>query len=137
RPGAPGASRCPPRFGGPVFRDRGSAARRESVTQAPAMWSIGLPIIDKLEDLFMASALQIDANRRNASRSTGPTTATGKATSSKNAVRHGLFSKDVLLHDERVEDFDAFREAFETCFAAVGPLEEFLVEGFIMGAWRL
>ncbi len=38
----------------------------------------------------MASHRQIEANRRNAKRSTGPKTAAGKTTSSRNALRHGL-----------------------------------------------
>ena len=38
----------------------------------------------------MASERQIVANRRNAQKSTGPTTGPGKERSSKNAYRHGL-----------------------------------------------
>jgi hypothetical protein len=38
----------------------------------------------------MTSERQIEANRKNARRSTGPKTATGKAKSSRNAFRHGL-----------------------------------------------
>ena len=38
----------------------------------------------------MISFKQIAANRRNASRSTGPITAQGKARASRNALRHGL-----------------------------------------------
>src|SRR5262245_13693746 len=38
----------------------------------------------------MASERQIAANRRNAARSTGPRTASGKVRSSKNALRHGF-----------------------------------------------
>jgi hypothetical protein len=38
-----------------------------------------------------ASVLKVEANRRNALKSTGPRTAQGKANSRKNAVKHGLF----------------------------------------------
>jgi hypothetical protein len=38
----------------------------------------------------MASEKQIAANRANAKKSTGPTTAAGKLKSSRNAYRHGL-----------------------------------------------
>ncbi|WP_409192579.1 hypothetical protein [Bradyrhizobium sp. RDM4] len=38
----------------------------------------------------MASKRQIEANRANARRSTGPKTLSGKAKSSRNALRHGL-----------------------------------------------
>lgn len=39
----------------------------------------------------MVSSRQIEANRHNAMRSTGPKTARGRATSSKNSRKHGLY----------------------------------------------
>jgi len=52
----------------------------------------------------MASKRQIEANRANAKRSTGPRTAAGKATSSQNARRHSLASvrKAMSENDERI-----------------------------------
>src|ERR1700738_339078 len=43
--------------------------------------------------LDMASERQITRNRRNANKSSGPRSAAGKKRASKNAYRHGLFSK--------------------------------------------
>jgi len=40
----------------------------------------------------MASQKQIDANRRNAERSTGPRTPEGKAIVKNNALKHGLYT---------------------------------------------
>ena len=58
----------------------------------------------------MTTPAKVEANRRNARKSTGPRTLVGKARSSKNAVRHGLLSRDVLLPDEDPEQFDTFRD---------------------------
>ena len=50
----------------------------------------------------MASEKQIAANRANALKSTGPRTAAGRATSSRNAYRHGL-SRPMAPDSELVE----------------------------------
>jgi hypothetical protein len=51
----------------------------------------------------MSSPSQIEANRLNARQSNGAQTAEGKAASSKNALKHGLLSKDILLPNEDAE----------------------------------
>jgi hypothetical protein len=48
----------------------------------------------------MISDKQLEANRKNATLSTGPRTADGRAVSSRNAVTHGLLSAMVLLPSE-------------------------------------
>src|SRR5215470_3547532 len=53
----------------------------------------------------MASDKQIAANRRNAMRSTGPRTRSGKARSRANSLRHGLLSK-VLVDPALVAETD-------------------------------
>jgi hypothetical protein len=49
----------------------------------------------------MTTSLKIEANRKNASRSSGPRTAAGKARTSRNALRHGL-SVSILDDDPEV-----------------------------------
>ena len=85
----------------------------------------------------MTSDKQAEANRRNASKSTGPKTPEGKAAVRLNAVKHGLLSQDILLPGE---DEAAVRELGERLVAElqpVGELEDLLVEQIIAGVWRL
>ena len=52
----------------------------------------------------MTSYRKIEANRRNALKSTGPKTEAGKQVSRRNAVRHGLTAETVLSALEDAED---------------------------------
>src|SRR5262245_23346436 len=49
----------------------------------------------------MMSLEKVAANRRNAQRSTGPCTPEGKRISRRNALKHGILSREVLLASER------------------------------------
>ena len=57
----------------------------------------------------MTSLRQIEANRRNALKSTGPATPEGKQRSRCNAVRHGLTAETVIAVLENLEDYEAFQ----------------------------
>jgi hypothetical protein len=59
----------------------------------------------------MTSFRQIEANQRNALRSTGPRTEDGKRRSRQNAVRHGLTSETIIVALEDIEDYQAFEVA--------------------------
>jgi hypothetical protein len=48
----------------------------------------------------MSSEFQIEANRRNSQKSTGPHTAAGKAVSSLNRTRSGIFAESKIIRDE-------------------------------------
>ena len=56
----------------------------------------------------MATDKQIEANRRNAQKSTGPITEAGKKRSALNAIRHGLTGQVVVLPEEEIEAFNRF-----------------------------
>jgi hypothetical protein len=85
----------------------------------------------------MTSFKQIEANRRNARKSTGPTTAEGKQRSRCNAVRHGLTAETVIGALEDVEDYQAFEAAINADYDAQSAVERELVLRLASLLWRL
>ena len=85
----------------------------------------------------MTSFRQIEANRRNAIRSTGPTTEEGKRRSRQNAVRHGLCAETVIENIEDVEDYRAFEAAVIADYDARTTVERELVLRLASLLWRL
>ena len=85
----------------------------------------------------MATGRQIEANRVNSRRSTGPRTAAGKARSRANAVKHGLLARQVTVAPGDGRAFGRFRARSLRQLAPVGPLEEFLADRVITQSWRL
>lgn len=68
---------------------------------------------------------------------TGPKTPEGKAVSAKNATRHGLLSRDLLLRDERASHLRSLSERLMEELRPVGELELLLVERVVSCVWRL
>ena len=84
----------------------------------------------------MATQKQINANRQNAQKSTGPKTDEGKAAVSQNAVKHGLFAQSVI-YGENEGDYKAFHGQMFAELDPVGVVELFLAERAANLAWRL
>jgi hypothetical protein len=85
----------------------------------------------------MTSFKQIDANRRNARKSTGPTTTEGKQRSRCNAIRHGLAAETVIGALEDAEDYKAFEAAIIADYDAQSAVERELVLRLASLLWRL
>ena len=85
----------------------------------------------------MTSFRQIEANRRNAIRSTGPSTEEGKRRSRRNAVRHGLCAETVVETVEDIEDYSAFEAAVIADYDAQTAVERELVLRLASLLWRL
>ncbi len=85
----------------------------------------------------MTSFRQIEANRRNASKSTGPITEEGKQRSRCNAVRHGLTAETVIGALEDAEDYKAFEAAVIADYDAHSAVERELVLRLASLLWRL
>src|SRR5450759_1740025 len=85
----------------------------------------------------MSSLKQIEANRRNALKSTGPTTPEGKDRSRRNALRHGLTAETVIAALEDAEDYQAFEAAVISDYDAESAVERELVLRLASVLWRL
>ena len=85
----------------------------------------------------MTSEKQLEANRRNAMRSTGPKTDEGKARSSRNNLRHGLTGQITVLPFEDREAHDAFVNRLIEDLNPETPMEEQLAHSIAEDSWRL
>lgn len=85
----------------------------------------------------MASEKQVQANRRNALKGTGPKTPEGKAAIKLNARTHGLLSQEVLLPGEDEEALKELDENLRAELQPLGELENMLVDRIIAAHWRL
>src|SRR5580704_2567477 len=85
----------------------------------------------------MTSFKQIEANRRNARKSTGPITQEGKLQSRCNAIRHGLTAETVIGALEDAEDYKAFEAAIIADYNAQSAVERELVLRLTSLLWRL
>ena len=84
---------------------------------------------------------QVAANRRNAKKSTGPKSAEGKARSSHNAVKSGIWSSSQVITrgdgQESQEAYNEFVEGMYEYWMPVGVAEEMLVKESADYYWRL
>jgi hypothetical protein len=85
----------------------------------------------------MSTQAQVDANRRNAQLSTGPTSESGKAKSSLNAVKTGLTGRTVLLPGDDATLYEAHVARFIARFQPSGEEEQNLVQSLADTEWRL
>jgi hypothetical protein len=85
----------------------------------------------------MTSARRIRANRRNARKSTGPRSATGKSHSKMNALKHGLDAQTLILPGEDEAAFRARLDAWKAGVKPRNPLEESLIEQAARLSWQV
>jgi hypothetical protein len=85
----------------------------------------------------MTSLKQIEANRRNALKSTGPITPEGKERSRCNAVRHGLTAETVIAVLESSDDYEMFEAAVISDYDTETVVERQLILRLASVLWRL
>src|SRR5215471_10176655 len=85
----------------------------------------------------MTSFKQIEANRRNALKSTGPKSEEGKHASRCNTLRHGITAETIVGTLEDADDYKAFEKAITADYDAQSALERELVLQLASILWRL
>jgi len=89
----------------------------------------------------MISEKQHDANKSNARLSVGPVTPEGRAVVARNAVKHGIFAKDLVISAgdgaENEFEYQELLAGLENDLAPIGRMETLLVEKIAVNYWRL
>ena len=89
----------------------------------------------------MTTLKQKKANRKNAMHSTGAGTPEGKAIVSQNALKHGIFAKDLFIsinnNNENPDDFQTIYNNLLDCLNPLNQLEFLLVEKIAVDFWRM
>jgi uncharacterized protein YecA (UPF0149 family) len=85
----------------------------------------------------MASTAQLNANRQNATHSTGPVTETGKANASRNHFTRGLYTQADYVKPEERELYKQFRETMLRELEPATLLEQSLAAEITGATWRL
>ena len=85
----------------------------------------------------MATQKQIDANRRNALKSTGPRTPEGKAAVSRNALKHGFALREIGLGPEAEQEITQLAREYCRDLRPDGPRETLQVLEMAITARRL
>jgi hypothetical protein len=83
----------------------------------------------------MATQAQIDANRRNAGKSTGPKSPEGKSRSCRNRLSHGFTSSALFLRDEEREDFNLLLADLHNEFQPATASEQIILEKMVQSQW--
>ena len=85
----------------------------------------------------MATLRQIEANRLNAQKSTGPRTPQGKAVSSQNALQSGLDAESQFVTGEDRTEFAQLQNEYINRFQPLTPEERFQVDTLLRSEWTL
>jgi hypothetical protein len=85
----------------------------------------------------MVSSKQLDANRRNAMKSTGPKTPEGKARVRFNALEHGLRARSILIPGEDAEEFRRLCDDLDCDWQPQTRTECLHIEQMAINTWLL
>jgi hypothetical protein len=83
----------------------------------------------------MSTLAQIEANRRNSQKSTGPTSPEGKAASSLNALKSGIHAGSHVIRGEDPVELQALTAEFLLHHRPTDPNQRALVDTLIAAEW--
>ena len=84
----------------------------------------------------MASPAQINANRANALKSTGPRSAEGKSASRFNALKHGMDAASIVIPGEDPAEYEALAAHYLDEYHPQSPSESFHVDAMLRADWQ-
>ena len=85
----------------------------------------------------MPTLAQIEANRSNSLKSTGPRSVEGKAASRFNALKTGITAKSMVIPGEDPDELAALAAGYHDQFRPATALERFLVDALVSADWQL
>ncbi len=103
------------------------AAERQALKQAPKNQTAPVP----------EPASRAERNRANSQHSSGPVTPAGKAASSRNSFKHGLYSKALIYPGENPAELDAIKADLRADHQPANTTEEILVNEMAEHFWRV
>jgi hypothetical protein len=87
--------------------------------------------------LKIVSSNKVRANRKNAKKSTGPKTLSGKEKVSGNALCHGLTAEKHVIIGESIDEFNTFKDSMFEVYEPNGVYEEEIFIKLVELLWRL
>ena len=85
----------------------------------------------------MSTERQIEANRRNAAKSTGPRSVEGKAVSSRNALQSGIHAESTIIIGEDPDNLAQLADTFYRDHQPATAMECALLDNIIRDTWLL
>jgi hypothetical protein len=89
------------------------------------------------KESLMSTERQIEANRLNAQKSTGPVSSAGKARCSANALKSGLYAQSLVIGREQAEDFHILQTEYYDRHQPATAEARVLVDTLIRNEWLL
>jgi hypothetical protein len=78
-----------------------------------------------------------ESSRINGAHSNGPSSTQGKLNSANARLKHGAYSKRILMDCESEEGYDFFKSTFVNLFLPADPFEAECVESMVTARWRI